>query len=571
MLWNLLHLNNKFAFRFCVQSNLLTFVNKTGNLQSNWWRAARHVVTHAGRGMSLQFVASRGVSTPRWAASKSLCLITPPSAFLLDERVFVSLGILKVAASLESRNYRVNFLDLSGVENYLAPLSDYLAVCRDEAIGITTTTPQLPAVMRIAETIRQVRPDLKIILGGPHVTLVCSARKLESKRGILNGRAHRAAEQLERCFDVLCSGDGELAIFEALKSDAPKVVDGDEPKGGLFLTDQMFTEGPMPARHLVDLQSYKYTIEGCNATSLIAQLGCPFGCGFCGGRNSKSLRLIRNRSVASILAEVEHLHLHHGYTGFMFYDDELNVSKTLVELMNGLTDMQSRLGVEFRLRGFVKSELFTDAQAAAMYRAGFRWLLCGFEAASPRILKNINKRADLEDNDRCVDLAKKHGLKIKALMSVGHPGESEDTIASIETWLIRNEVDEFDCTIITTYPGTPYYDLAVPHPTEPKVWTYTQAQTGDRLHAYEVDYAVCADYYKGDPKGGYKSFVFTDHLSAERIVALRDQVEKEVRSRLGIPYNSGAAALRYEHSMGQGLPDFIHRISKTGNLEVARQ
>ena len=191
-----------------------------------------------------------------WAdQARSVCLITPPSAFLLDERVFVSLGILKVASSLEAQNYRVNFLDLSGVENFLAPLEDYLTVCQDAAVGITTTTPQLPSVMRIAETVRRLRPDLKLILGGPHVTLVYSAKKLEVKRGIANGRGHRSAAQLEAAFDVLCSGDGELAIFEALKDDAPKMIDGDDPKGGLFLTDRMFTEGALPARHLVDLRS----------------------------------------------------------------------------------------------------------------------------------------------------------------------------------------------------------------------------------------------------------------------------------------------------------------------------
>ena len=31
-----------------------------------------------------------------------ICLITPPSPFLLDERVFMHIGILKVASSLES-------------------------------------------------------------------------------------------------------------------------------------------------------------------------------------------------------------------------------------------------------------------------------------------------------------------------------------------------------------------------------------------------------------------------------------------------------------------------------------
>jgi len=71
-----------------------------------------------------------------WAdQARSVCLITPPSAFLLDERVFVSLGILKVASSLEAHNYRVNFLDLSGVENFLAPLEDYLTVCQDAAVA----------------------------------------------------------------------------------------------------------------------------------------------------------------------------------------------------------------------------------------------------------------------------------------------------------------------------------------------------------------------------------------------------------------------------------------------------
>jgi anaerobic magnesium-protoporphyrin IX monomethyl ester cyclase len=106
----------------------------------------------------------------------------------------------------------------------------------------------------------------------------------------------------------------------------------------------------------------------------------------------------------------------------------------------------------------------------------------------------------------------------------------------------------------------------VPHPTERDVWTYTHPKTGDRLHAREVDYTVCADYYKGDPNGGYRSFVYTDHLSAEQLVNLRDMVERDVRKALNIPFNAGAPAIRYEHSMGQGanlaLPDFIHRSSE---------
>lgn len=322
------------------------------------------------------------------------------------------------------------------------------------------------------------------------------------------------------------------------------------------MTDAAYEAAPRDARHLIDLMSYRYQIEGHPSTSLIAQLGCPFQCGFCGGRKSPMLRRIRTRSTESIVEEVRGLHRAYGYTGFMFYDDELNVSKSMVELMDALYGLQLSLGVEFRLRGFVKAELFTDEQAAAMHRAGFRWLLTGFESGSPRILENINKRATRDENTRAISIARRHGLKVKALMSIGHPGESEGTIAETSDWLLEVRPDDFDCTIITTYPGTPYYDDAVE--TSSGVWTYT-AKSGDRLHADEIDHSVTADYYKGAPGGGYRAYVHTDHLSSDDLVRLRDDLESRVRAELGIPFNPSVASILYEHSMGQALPPSLLR------------
>ncbi len=492
-----------------------------------------------------------------------VCLIIPPSGFLLDERVFMSLGILRVAASLEQAGVPVELLDLSGIENYNAVAEQHLRASHARTVALTSTTPHLPAAVQLAQTIRAARPDARLILGGPHVTLVHSAVKLEKKSG-RTARAHAAWKRLAEHFDVLVAGDGERAIFEALRSDAPSFIDADDPNGGLFMDDDTYDETPFPARHLVDVGSYHYAIDGHRATSLIAQLGCPFGCGFCGGRNSKSLRLIRTRSTASIIRELELLYKTYGFTGFMFYDDELNVSPSMVELMNAIADLQMRLGVEFRLRGFVKAELFTDAQAEAMYRAGFRWLLCGFEAAAPQILLNINKKATLDDNNRAMEHARRRGLKVKALMSIGHPGESEESVRAVHDWLLEARPDDFDCTVITTYPGTPYYDEALPHPTLPEVWTYSCARSGDRLHALEVDFTRVADYYKGDPDGGYHAYVFTDALSSEELVRLRGWVENDVRTKLAIPFNASKQAIRYEHSMGQGLntlPPFVLRSS----------
>lgn len=484
---------------------------------------------------------------------KNICLIIPPSVFLLDERVFMSLGILKIAAVLEKSNYNVDVLDLSGIENFEEAITDYVKEYQATVYGLTATTPQMPAVNKLVKKIRKEKPDSKIIFGGPHVTLLNAAYRNEHKRAI-NGRASRSLRDLLAMFDVVVAGDGEKAIFEALKPGAKGLIDADNPNSPFFLrNDEIISV--FPARYLIDVNSYHYYVDGERALSLIAQLGCPFNCGFCGGRKAPSLRRIRVRPIENVVEEIRLLHQTYGVKGFMFYDDELNINRQLmIDLMNSLTLLQEELGIDFKLRGFVRSDLFDDEQAKAMYRAGFRWILAGFESGSPRILKNMNKKITREQNTRCVEIARRYGLKVKALMSIGHPGESEETIMETHDWLLKVKPNDFDITIITVYPGSAYYDEAVPCPTKPGIWVYTYA--GDRLYSEEVDYREVADYYKGDPEGGYKSFVHTDYLDPSRIVELRDFAENDVRNKLGIPFNPAAVPRHYEHSLGT-LPSYI--------------
>ena len=493
----------------------------------------------------------------------NVCLIIAPSVFLLDERVFMSLGILKVASVLESSGKTVEMLDLSGIENFEEVAEIHASASSAKHFGITATTPQMPAAARIAGAIRKSRPDAKIILGGPHITLVNAAFKKEKTKKI-KGRAAKALNILKKTFDILVAGDGEEAIFLALKENTPKLIDADEPKSSLFLDNARLNLLPYPARHLVDAESYRYFIGNERAMSLIAQLGCPFECGFCGGRASPFLRRVRMRSPENIVCEMKLMHERYSVNGFMLYDDELNVNKGMIGLMREIKSAQTDLGVLWQLRGFVKAELFTEEQAEAMYNAGFRWILTGFESGSPRILENINKKATREDNTRAVEIAHKAGLKVKALMSIGHPGESDATVKESMNWLLEVKPDDFDVTIITTYPGSPYYDDAVKDKKKHNIWVYTYEKTGDKLYSIEIDYTKVADYYKGSPDGGYHSFVYTEHLSADELVKLRDLVEKTSRTKLGIPFNPSSASMRFEHSMGQSglvLPE--HILKKT--------
>ena len=95
-----------------------------------------------------------------------------------------------------------------------------------------------------------------------------------------------------------------------------------------------------------------------------------------------------------------------------------------------------------------------------MYEAGFRWLLTGFESGDEHILINIKKNADVAANTKCIQFAKNAGIKVKALMSIGHAGESISSIENTKNWLLEAKPDDFDCTIITSYPGTAYFDEA---------------------------------------------------------------------------------------------------------------
>lgn len=498
---------------------------------------------------------------------KHICLIIPPSPFLLDERVFVSLGILKVAAVLEKAGHKVDVLDLSGIQNYQDVLDNY-DFTKIDFLCLTATTPQMPYIENIVSYIYKhnmyVYYKFQILLGGPHVSLMNAAYKMEKKRGVKNGRAKLNIDKIfysQLCHTMIC-GDGEKAIFKAIEADPSEffrgIVDADDRKSELFLSDQEFSDLPLPARHLIDMDSYRYNLEGVKATSMIAQLGCPFECTFCGGRNSPFLRKIRLRTPKDVVQEIEFLYKEYGYTGIMFYDDELNVNRQMIPLLNQICDLSDRLGVDFKLRGFIKAELFTNEQAEAMYRAGFRWILTGFESGDSRILININKKATVDDNTRCMEIAKNNNLKVKALMSIGHAGESLESIRYTRNWLLFAQPEEFDVTVITPYPGSPYFDEAEK---EKDYYVYTSPFTGDKLYQDNVDYLTDSDFYKGDPDDGYISHVWTDHLSAEALVAERDGLEDEVREVLKIPYNPSNPSIKYEHSMGQSdtLPKYILR------------
>jgi anaerobic magnesium-protoporphyrin IX monomethyl ester cyclase len=439
----------------------------------------------------------------------NLCIINPPSAFLTNERVFPPLGILRLSTYLEQQNINVKIYDMISTFKY-DEISKFIIDNNIDVIGITAVSPQLPNVIEIAKYIKRKFPKIKLIMGGPHITMAYSSLKYSN-------RIKESFDFLHKLFDVLVIGYGEYAMLDAIKFDK-KIIDAEEDK--YKLTDKLYEDLPYAKRDFIDIDSYHYYIDDKRATSLIGQLGCPFKCAFCGGRHSPTYNKGVTRSHKHIIDEIDFLVTKYDYRGFMFYDDEINLKREAFnKLLHGLIDYQNEKGIELFFRGFSRSDLLTDEQAALMYEAGFRWLLLGFESGSDRILKNMNKHTTIEKNTRAVEIAKNHNLKVKALMSIGHAGESYESIEETKQWLKSIEPDETDVTVLTLYPGTDYFDKAVQ---DGDKWVYT-APSGDKLYSNDISFLNDKTYYKSKENEN-SCYVWTEFLSSKEILKCQESL-----------------------------------------------
>jgi len=443
--------------------------------------------------------------------------INPPSPFLIDERVFMSLGILRVATSLKKYTDKIFFLDLSAQKNHYQLIDKFIEENSLDIICTTSTTPQISIVFDFCKYVK-LKHKLKIILGGPHITLMNSSMN-NSTNDIQNMCSNHIKEIL-KYVDTIVIGDGEYSIFNAVLSDE-RIINS-ELSDELFISNDKYDEIDID-RSFLDIDSYKYKIDGNKSINIISQMGCPFKCGFCSGRNSKSYNRIRHRSVSNIINEIDFLYKNYNYTGFMFYDDELNLNKKRFhELLISLIEYQEKNGVSFNFRGFTRSDLLTIEQSELMLKAGFKWLLVGFESGSDKILKNMKKGCTVDKNNKCFDIARESGLKIKALMSVGHPGESYETVNETIKWLEKVKPDETDTTIISVYPGSDYFNNSIKISDD--ILMYKNGSS-DKLYIRNIDFLKNSNFYKSKV-GSYVSFVHTDYLSENEIVECRNEIER---------------------------------------------
>ena len=393
-----------------------------------------------------------------------IVLLNPPSPFLINQKAFVPLGLLYLAAQARQAGHEVLVRDLAGREN---DLPEALSDLQADLFGITASTPQYPWAKRLLAEIRRISPGTPVVIGGSH-----------------------ASSLPERCiedgFDTAVAGEGEMALLEI----ADKGTRGLVREPYIKIIDAI----PMPARDIIDIRGYGYSVEGGLATTLITSRGCPFQCSFC----SKDVwnRGVRFHGVARIVAELAECIERYGFRHFLFLDDSLTLHrKRLFELCRVIEPMK------IQWRGYARSGNTDREMLEAMKRAGCVELGVGVESGSQKILDAVCKATKVEDNSRLVRECREVGIVSNVFILIGLPGESRETVAETRRWMELNRPDKFGYNIFAPYIGTPING----HPENYDIHLYPMPDE--------------QSWVKGR-QGEYHSFVSTSNLSREEILQL---------------------------------------------------
>jgi anaerobic magnesium-protoporphyrin IX monomethyl ester cyclase len=365
------------------------------------------------------------------------------------------LGLASIAAYLKKENIHSDIVDC-----YAKPFSDhfireYLTKEMPSFIGFSCTTSSFLDGVRIAALAKSTLPGIKTVFGGPHVSAL--------KTRIL-------ADFPEVDFVVV--GEGEETLKELLTSDGE--IDETSVPHGVIYRDR---EGnplfngyrpksieldtlPFPAYEKLDGYPHAYQLPIFNYprvpnSSCISSRGCPYSCSYCDRsvfRNS-----FRYNSAEYLYEHLKYLkdrfHIRH----INFYDDQFTFNRKRVEAFTRLM-IDMPLGMTFNCA--VRAEHIDLDLAQMMKRAGCWMISLGVETGDEDLLAQHRKNPDLEMLAEKIRLIHKAHIRVKGLLMMGLPGETESSIKKSMDYVFSLPIDDMNVSKFTPFPGTPLYENA---------------------------------------------------------------------------------------------------------------
>lgn len=367
-------------------------------------------------------------------------------------------GVALIASFLESQGVSVRVLDLAVQKNWRTALKDEMERNAPKVVGISLQITQYEEAIQIARFVKSNYPETKVVFGGSFPS--------SAPEECLNNPE----------IDVVCCSEGEWTMLHLIQTwergSELGTIDGiafrgkdgsiiQTPRRELIENlDQM----PLAAYHLLDLEPYinadhtsDFTNRKNRCMELITSRGCPYHCIFCHSFFGKKFR---GRSPQHVVDEILLLHNKYKVSEFVIWDDtftmDIQRAKDICDLI-----IQSGIKITIQLRGGVRVEQMDEELMAKLKEAGVETMCVGIESAVWRIQKMIKKNLKIEKVDRLLSLASKYKITTIGLMMMGFPGEKIAEIKENIRWASNSLLDYTFFSIVTPFPSTELYDIAV--------------------------------------------------------------------------------------------------------------
>jgi len=373
-------------------------------------------------------------------------LISHPNKFH-QKPDFPPIGIAYLGAVARDRGHDVLLIDggLANITEIVRQANEY----KPHFIGITCWTINRGTVWKLCSLLRKTVPDVFLALGGSHASLYPEHifRKTHASAVVIG----EGEETICEILDVL-ENNGDIAKVKGIAyRDADGIVKQTEARAQIGHLDSI----PFPYYEgFRDFSFQRYVgFAGLPrpTAAIITSRGCVFDCAFCGSVSFWGKKW-RFRSARNVLDEIEYLVRNKGARSIYMFDDNFPVNKKrAIEICQGILDRKLR--IQWACCSHVK--MINEELLTIMKESGCMSIDFGVESGSDAILRNINKSQTREDIRRAFALVHKYGIKPRAYLMVGNPGETNATID--ETIDLANTIkphSSIGATLLWLLPGT---------------------------------------------------------------------------------------------------------------------
>jgi anaerobic magnesium-protoporphyrin IX monomethyl ester cyclase len=374
-------------------------------------------------------------------------LINPSQRFLYSETKIKAgaiyspvLSLAMIGAPLTAAGIKTELIDFNiHDEKRLAAALGDMEV---KFAGITFTTPLYDSANAIAGRIKQARPDITLVCGGPHVTSL-------------------PEETMENSFfDIGAAGEADLAMLEIVTAADLSTVAGiyykkdgkiRSTRPGPRIRD--LDKLPYPAWGLYDIKAYEVTgllSENNPVGWLETSRGCVFECVYCNknifGRN------FRVKSPGRVVDEMQYM-VKAGFREIHIADDGFTTDMARAEKI--CDEMIARgLKVPWATVTGIRVDRVSPQLLRKMKKAGCYRVYYGIETGDEQVLKNINKKITLGQVADAVRWSREAGLEVFGFFMFGLPGESIGSMKKTIELSLKLDLDMAKASIMVPLPST---------------------------------------------------------------------------------------------------------------------